>query len=119
MPSVLSDLLGGRGSTGRFDVLEIRKVETGQSAIVVCLSIGPGYSSDHKADEWSARRRALNYRYIDGELVPSGIEASIILYDGNWSGKSLTKLRRAGWTNVENVTTMENALREIFALGES
>lgn len=33
------------------------------------IYIGEGYGSDHKADEWVARRRALGYRMIDGTII--------------------------------------------------
>jgi hypothetical protein len=98
--SFLNDALAGRSRVGKFDVLEFHRAGDGARFWMTCIAVGPNYGSDHKADEWSARLRAASYRLHDGRVTRGDLPTTVFVYDGNWSEKSLTKLRRAGWQIV-------------------
>lgn len=98
--SFLSDALAGRSRAGKFGVLEFHRESDGSRFWLTCIAVGPNYGSDHKADEWSARLRAATHTWRDGKVARGDLPTTVFVYDGNWSEKSLTKLRRAGWQIV-------------------
>ena len=112
--SYLFDLISSNAPVGKYDLFKLCKADSKSYALMNGLYIGGGYSSDHKADEWSGRLRSLLYRYNDGKFEKAKIEAAIFVYDGNWSEKSLTKMKRNGWTHICQIHELRATLINIF-----
>ena len=113
MPSFLSDLSGASDPVGKYDLYAVS--DGRREVLVNALYVGEGYGSDHKADEWSARRRSLGYRLGDDEVNTSGRAGYIFVVDGVWLDKSIRKLHSAGWDHVCRLPDLEDTLKEIFA----
>ncbi|CAA9299287.1 MAG: hypothetical protein AVDCRST_MAG93-4481, partial [uncultured Chloroflexia bacterium] len=95
--------------------LQVSRPDDGKRALISGIYVGEGYQSDHKADEWSARRRVLQYRIMEGKVLENDFASTIFIYDGNWSSASLTQLQRAGWAHICQLPDIENALQEAFS----
>jgi hypothetical protein len=115
LDNFLSDISTGNRAQSRFRAYRIFDVD-GQQIILNSLYVGEGYGSDHKADEWSARGRALGYRMAGGEVEQVSYLAFVFVVDGEWSEKSLKKLHSAGWTHICQLPDVEDTLRNIFGL---
>lgn len=112
-PSFLSDLSGATDPVGKYDLYAL---SDGQREVLVnALYIGEGYGSDHKADEWSARRRSMGYRLGDEEVNTSDRAGYLFVVDGAWLDKSIRKLHNAGWDYICRLPDLEHTLEEIFA----
>ncbi len=108
--SIISDM-----STGKFDMFVLSKSK--KSVLVNALYIAPTYGSDHKADEWSARRRAIGYRLKNGNIVEAEAhDGYIFVVDGTWSEKSIRKLYRSGWNHICQLHKLQSKLVEIFKI---
>lgn len=111
-PSFLSDLSDPTDPVGKYDLYH---VSDGKTVVLVnALYIGEGYGSDHKADEWSARRRSLGYRSDSAGVHPVKRAGYIFVVDGVWTDKSIKKLHAAGWTHVIRLSELESVIKDIF-----
>jgi hypothetical protein len=111
-PSFLSDLSDPSDPVGKYDLYQVSSGK--QVALLNALYIGEGYGSDHKADEWSARRRSLGYRFDPTGVHPVRRAGYIFVIDGIWVDKSIKKLHTAGWTHIIRLPELELVLRDIF-----
>lgn len=86
-----------------------------KEVLLNALYKSPDYGSDHKADEWSARRRALGYRMQKGQIceVPSRA-GYIFVIDGTWTAKSIRKFYHAGWDHVCRLWQLKGILKTIY-----
>jgi hypothetical protein len=112
-PSFLSDLSDPADPVGKYDLFVLTKNRA--EVLLNALYVGESYGSDHKADEWSARRRSLGYRLSRDEIVPVERRAYVMVLDGVWTQKSATKLHAAGWSHVCRLHELRNILSEVFA----
>ena len=63
MVSFINHMISGKSPVGKFDLIYAINKKSKHQILVNSLFIGNGYGADHKADEWGARRRLLEYRY--------------------------------------------------------
>ncbi len=113
-PSLLSDLSDPSDPVGKYDLFRLSKGT--KEVLINALYVGEGYGSDHKADEWSARRRSLGYRIIGGTITAATRVGYVIVLDGVWAQKSLKKLHAAGWTHICQPHQLKDTLKECFGL---
>jgi hypothetical protein len=112
-PSFLSDVSDPADPVGKYDLFVLTKDNS--EVLLNALYIGENYGSDHKADEWSARRRSLGYRLRDGAITPVERKAYVMVLDGVWTQKSVTKLHAAGWTHVCRLPDLHRTLTGVFS----
>lgn len=112
-PSFLSDVSDPADPVGKYDLFVLTK--NSAEVLLNALYVGENYGSDHKADEWSARRRSLGYRLSGDAVVPVDRRAYVMVLDGVWTQKSATKLHAAGWSHVCRLHELRNTLRKLFA----
>jgi hypothetical protein len=113
LESCLNDLVEDNGAVGKFDLMEFLDTKSKKRFYLTAIAVGPNYSSDHKADEWSARRRMFAYRVIKGKCAKAELPKTVFVYDGNWSPKSVNKLLMAGWDYVCSVSEFPDLLDTI------
>lgn len=113
-PSLLSDLSDPSDPVGKYDLF--RLVKDGKEVLLNALYVGEGYGSDHKADEWSARRRSLGYRLSGTVITPSARAGYVMVLDGVWAEKSVRKLHAAGWTHICRPDQLKQTLKTCFGL---
>lgn len=111
--SCLNDLVQGNGAVGKFDLIEGVDGNELSRFYLTTIAVGPNYSSDHKADEWSARRRMMGYRLNGGRCSAATIPDTVFVYDGNWSDKSVRKLVLAGWDHVCSVRQFSHVIESL------
>jgi hypothetical protein len=85
-------------------------------AVAKVLYVGAGYGPDHKADEWSARRRSLGYRLVGEVVEPTDRLGYVFVLDGVWTPKAVRKLHAAGWDRICRLPDLEGCLRHLFGL---
>lgn len=112
-PSFLSDVSDPSDPVGKYDLFVLKKNNT--EVLLNALYVGENYGSDHKADEWSARRRSLGYRLTGDVIAPVERHAYVMVLDGVWTQKSATKLHAAGWTHVCRLHDLRNTLNKLFS----
>lgn len=113
-PSLLSDLSGRADPVGKYDLFKLTK--DGKEVLLNSLYVGEGYGSDHKADEWSARRRSLGYSLSGTTITPSSRAGYVMVLDGVWGEKSVRKLHAAGWTHICQPPQLKETLKACFGL---
>lgn len=101
--SFVNDLVGNGSAIGKFDLTFGYRAHDRKSLYVNSLFVGRGYGADHKADEWGARRRLMEYRFADRKISAVKVPQTIFVYDGNWNAGNLNTLSRSGWDNVVNL----------------
>jgi hypothetical protein len=112
-PSFLSDVSDPADPVGKYDLFVLTKDSA--EVLLNALYVGENYGSDHKADEWSARRRSLGYRLSADAVVPVERRAYVMVLDGVWTQKSATKLHAAGWSHVCRLHELRNTLSTLFS----
>lgn len=110
--SFLYDLSGAAGQLGKSSLYSL--TDGRREVLANSLYIGEGYGSDHKADEWAARRRSLGYRFADGQVQPLHRAGYVFVVDGVWTDKSIRKLHTAGWDNICRPSELEGVLEGLF-----
>lgn len=102
-------------ASAKYDLYTI--TDGDKEVLLNALYKSPEYGSDHKADEWSARRRALGYRINDGRITEvSNRSAYIFVIDGTWTEKSIRKFYHAGWNYICRLWQVESILKEVFGI---
>jgi hypothetical protein len=97
-------------TVGRSRLYVLRKGE--REYLVNGVFIGRSYGSDHKADEWSARRRALDYQWVNEHPQVNNWSGSVFVIDGNWHEKAIQKLYCAGWDSVCRVKDLNSVIEK-------
>lgn len=114
--SIISDMANAARGVGKFNVYHISNPSKKRS-IAVPVSVHDA-NGDHKSKEWGARRRALGYRYLDGNIKPAPFDEALFIIDGDWEAKHVERLHRAGWNRIIRLDRLEETLKDIFGSQE-
>jgi len=107
--NIVSSFLDDDTGTAEYKVTVARR---GDQCIYINAIYVDTYGGLDKAKEWSARGRALQFRFNGTDVAKTQIDGMLFVADGHWKPKALARLSAGGWciTTPSQFSAAANAM---------